>query len=182
MTDIYTSKSRFKSRVFLGLSILCIAGLVGTLTILYLTMQQDIGPTYAIGIKMLASVRHDIFLRTAIVFGVTFFFAAAGILTLSMLYSHRIAGPLYHLTQFTKKVTAGDLRKRVTLREKDVVHPVAEELNEMVAMYQEKLLTITEEVENLRQLGATSDGSDNTFRRIKSKAGDIYQLTEQFQL
>ena len=182
MTDIYTKKAWFKGRVLFGLSISCIAGLVTTLAVLYLTMQQDIGPTYAVGIKMLTGLRQDILYKALTVFGITFLFMIIGILILSMLYSHRIAGPLYRLTLFVKKITEGHLNERVSLRETDVIHPMAGELNELVSAYQEKLQEIKKEVETLETLTDKMDKGDETLPQIKKKAKEIHQLTEQFQL
>jgi methyl-accepting chemotaxis protein len=182
MTDIYTEKSWFKGRVLLGLSISCIAGLATTLTVLYLTMQQEIGPSYAVGIKMLTGLRQDILYKALTVFGITFLFMIIGILILAMLYSHQIAGPLYRLTQFVKNVTEGHLNKRVSLRDKDVIHPIAEELNELVSVYHEKLQEINKEVQTLETLTDKIDKGDKTLPQIKKKAKEIHQLTEQFQL
>lgn len=182
MTDIYTQKSWFKGRVLFGLSISCIAGLVTTLTVLYLSMQQDIGPTYAVGIKMLTGLRQDILYKALTVFGITFFFMIIGILILTMLYSHRIAGPLYRLSQFVKKITEGHLSERVSLREKDVIHPMAEELNELVSVYHDKLQEIQREVETLETLAGKMDKDHEILPQIKRKAKDIHQLTEHFQL
>jgi methyl-accepting chemotaxis protein len=182
MTEIYTRKTWFKGRVLLGLSISCIAGLISTLAILYATMQQEIGPSYAVGIKMLTGLRQDIFYKAITVFGVTFFFMVTGILILSMLYSHRIAGPLYRLSQFVKKVTEGHLDKRVSLREKDVIHPIAEELNELVTCYHEKLQEINKEIELLETLTNEMEPDVVNLPQIKKQAKQIHQLTEQFQL
>ncbi len=182
MTDIYTKKSWFKGRVLFGLSISCITGLVATLAVLYFTMQQDIGPTYAVGIKMLTGLRQNILYKALTIFGITFFFMIIGILILAMLYSHRIAGPLYRLTQFVKKVTEGHLNERVGLRDKDVIHPVAEELNKLVNVYHNKFQEIKKEVETLETLTAEMDKDEETLSKIKKKAKEIHQLTEQFQL
>ncbi len=182
MTDIYTRKTWFKGRVLLSLCISCIAGLITTLAILYSTMQQDIGPSYAVGIKMLSGLRQDILYKALTVFGITFFFMIIGILVLTMLYSHRIAGPLYRLSQFVKNVTEGHFDKRVSLREKDVIHPIAEELNELVSVYHVKLQNIKKEVETLETLTDKMEKGEEDLMQIKKKAKKIHHLTEQFQL
>ena len=182
MTDIYTKKSWIKARVLFGLSIFCITGLVAPLAVLYFTMRQDIGPTYAEGIKMLTGLKQDILYKALTIFGITFLFMIIGILILAMLYSHRIAGPLYQLTQFVKKVTKGHLNERVSIRATDVIHPVADELNELVRVYHNKFQEIKKEVEILETLTAKTDKGEETLSKIKKKAKDIHQLTEQFQL
>ncbi len=182
MRNIYTHKSWFKSRVLFGLSIFCITGFVTTLAVLYFTMQQNIGPTYAIGIKMLTALRQDILYKALTIFGITFLFIIIGILILAMLYSHRITGPLYRLTQFVKKVTEGHLNERAGIRDTDVIHPVADELNELVSVYHNKFQEIKEEVKTLETLTAKMDTGEETLSKIKKKAKEIRQLTEQFQL
>jgi methyl-accepting chemotaxis protein len=184
MTDSYTNKPWFKGRVLFGLSISCITiiGLIVTPAVLYFTMQQDIGPTYAVGIRMLTGLRQDILYKALTISGITFLFMIIGILILAMLYSHLIAGPLYHLTQFVIKVTEGHLNERVRLRDKDVIHPVAKELNELVRVYHDKFQEIKKEVNTLETLAAKMDKGEETLSKIKKKAKEIHQLTEQFHL
>lgn len=182
MRNIYTKKSWFKSRVLFGLSISCITGFVATLAVLYFTMQQNIGPTYATGFKMLTALRQDILYKALTIFSITFLFIIIGILILAMLYSHQIAGPLFRLNQFVKKVTEGHLNERVSIRDKDVIHPVAEELNELVSVYHNKFQEIKKEVQTLETLAAKMDEGEENLSQIKKKAKEIHQLTDQFHL
>ncbi len=182
MRNIYTDNSWFKSRVLFSLCIFFITGLVATLAVLYYTMHHDIGPTYAMGIKMLTALKQDIFYKALIIFGNIFLFMIIGILLLALLYSHRIAEPLYRLTQFVTKIIEGHLNERVSIRDKDIIQPVAAELNALVNVYHHQFQEIKKELQALEILAAGMDESEESLSEIKKKAKVIHQLTEQFQL
>lgn len=51
---------------------------------------------------------------------------------LGLLFSHRVAGPLYHFKRIFKEVKKGNLDARIHLRPKDEFKDVAAEFNEMM--------------------------------------------------
>ena len=98
-------------------------GLVLTSVVLYLSVKEPIGPSYGEGFRMLSQLQDDIFYKSAIIYSVTILLVLVGIVFLSLIYSHRIAGPVYRLTCFAKTLASGDLSSPVFIRKKDVIHP-----------------------------------------------------------
>lgn len=57
----------------------------------------------------------------------------------SMVYSHRIAGPLYRFRKVFEQVAEGDLRTRAVIRTPDYLHREADALNAMVESLSERV-------------------------------------------
>ena len=57
----------------------------------------------------------------------------------SMVYSHRIAGPLYRFRKVFEEVQDGNLRARAVLRTRDLLHREAQALNSMVEATEERV-------------------------------------------
>ena len=85
-----------------------VAGCILTTVILYLAVRQPIGPSYGEGFRMLAQLQDDIFYKSAIIYAITTLLIVCGIIFLTLMYSHRIAGPVYRLSIFVKALCSGD--------------------------------------------------------------------------
>lgn len=60
-------------------------------------------------------------------------------LMLGLLYSHRIAGPLYHLKRVLHEVREGRLNQELRFRKGDEFHELATEVTQTIAWFREKL-------------------------------------------
>lgn len=55
------------------------------------------------------------------------------VILIGLVLSNRIAGPIYRIHKFVKKVHAGDYSEKITLREKDELQDLAAAMNSFVA-------------------------------------------------
>jgi methyl-accepting chemotaxis protein len=60
----------------------------------------------------------------------------------SILFFHRVAGPLYRFHKVFERIREGDLNFEVRIRKKDYLHPEAEMINEMIGGISRKLKTM----------------------------------------
>jgi len=60
-------------------------------------------------------------------------------LTFGLVYSHRIAGPLYHLKRVLREIREGKMVDEVRFREGDEFHDLAEEITRTILWFREKL-------------------------------------------
>jgi methyl-accepting chemotaxis protein len=60
----------------------------------------------------------------------------------SIIFFHRVAGPLYRFHKAFERIREGDLSFQVKIRKKDYLHPEVEMINEMIGGVSEKLKTI----------------------------------------
>ncbi|HLC15632.1 MAG TPA: hypothetical protein VJL89_05345 [Thermodesulfovibrionia bacterium] len=104
---------------------------------------------------LLERVSSQIFFQTFIAFLIFSVFIVLGVVVLTLFYSHKIAGPLYRLKLALRKITAdGQLDFRVAFRKGDVIHPMAQSLNEMIEQYNERINFLESRLLALKQSSA----------------------------
>lgn len=125
---------------YIGLAIKIIAivafGAVMSSIFLYYLTWKMLSVTDLQAIEQMS--RH-IFFQSLAVFFIFSLFIILGVFVLTIFYSHKIAGPLYRLKMAVRQITSGQLDFRVVFRKNDVIHPMAESLNNMIDQYNEKL-------------------------------------------
>jgi methyl-accepting chemotaxis protein len=67
-----------------------------------------------------------------------------------MIYSHRIAGPLYRIKLSARAIAEGRLDTTIKLRQKDAVSSFADSLNEMTKAYRDRTLVLTSDMQHLQ--------------------------------
>lgn len=85
-----------------------------------------------------------------------------GLITLAtiivtLIVSHKIAGPMFRFEKELKEISEGNLAKHVTLREEDQMTEMAESLNQMVSSLHGKVSGIRFDIENLVQSANEQD-------------------------
>lgn len=155
-----------------------VGGLILMAAVFYLTNQQDIGPTYGEGFRMLSQLREDIFYKSLVIYIGIVLLMLVGIIVISLFYSHRVAGPVYRLGLFAAEIRKGHLENDVFLRQDDVVHPLADEMNNMVASYRqivEELNHELAEIAVLRKKMTTGDDKQ-TMAEIRVRAERVQEI------
>ena len=128
-----------------------IAGIGLTGIIFLISFQQTAGSSYSETFQLLSNIKQHIFLNTIIIYFIGFVFIVVGIILISLLYSHRIAGPVYRLTEFTKQISTGDFSNTVTLRANDTIKPLSGELNNLVSFYQNATNSLLNSVQEIKK-------------------------------
>ncbi|MBI4335638.1 MAG: methyl-accepting chemotaxis protein [Candidatus Omnitrophica bacterium] len=127
----YLIKSRFQLK-YTGLILLfmfIVAWLVGY-TVYYtgwLLMGERLANVYPQGrlVAIMRTIDLTLFLRLLLVTPL--------VALVSILLSHRIAGPVYRIEQFLKSVAQGDLSMKLRLRKGDELRDLADAINEMTS-------------------------------------------------
>ena len=135
-------------------------GLILMALVFYLTNQQDIGPTYGEGFRMLSRLREDIFYKSLLIYIGIVLLMLVGVIVISLFYSHRVAGPVYRLGLFADEIRDGHLENDVFLRQDDVIHPLAYEMNNLVAVYRQIVVELKHELEEIAVLQEKTANSD----------------------
>ena len=127
------------------------AGIGLTGIIFLISFQQTSGSSYSETFQLLSNIKQHIFLKTLIIYFSGFIFIVVGIVLISLLHSHRIAGPVYRLTEFTKKLSTGDFSNTVTLRKNDTIKPLSAELNHLVMFYKNSTNSLLNSLEEIKK-------------------------------
>lgn len=173
-------------RVIIHCALIFTGGLFVTSVIFYLLMQQPIGANYATAFQKLSQLQQDILYKSLIIYASTIVFMMGGIIVITTIYSHRVAGPLYRLSLFAKKIGAGEIDSQVSLRQDDAVHALADEMNLLVERYQENLGRVKAEWKELeRYENRLEEGEvlgQDDLRDISARAEKISTYLAKYRL
>lgn len=153
-----------------------VAGIGLTGIIFLISFQQTAGSSYSETFQLLSNIKQHIFLKTIIIYFVGFVFIVVGIVLISLLHSHRIAGPVYRLTEFTKNLSAGDFSNTVTLRENDTIKPLSGELNNLVSFYQNVTNSLLNSLQEIKK------SSDHDNASLSKHTDDAQKIIGQIRL
>ncbi len=146
----------------------------------YLAFQKHGGTTYAESYKLLAELNEGLVTRVLMVFAFTLLVSAVGAIIISVIYSHRVAGPIYKLGLITKKIAEGDLAGTVRLRTHDVLHDLADEFNNLSGRYRGVLVQLETKT---RELAAILDDLEKQPPLSENKAatGKIFKRIDEIR-
>jgi methyl-accepting chemotaxis protein len=151
MTTLGIIPRNFSLRLTVTVIAIIAIGVTVTGILLYISSQVFIGQTYTEGLRNLAQMKEILLQKSIIIYLVTSFFIIGGIVFLTLFYSHRVAGPLYRLGVSARTIAGGNYTLRVKLRDKDVVHPLAESLNFLTERYRKRMVLLAERVAGVRE-------------------------------
>lgn len=118
----------------LRLCLLTAAGMLAVTLFLYYATSKDLGESYGHAIYLI----NDLKIRIFPLFFASFYsifilvVVTAAIAAISVLYSHRIAGPLFRIERNLDLIGGGDLTVNTRFRKTDQLFVLADELNAMV--------------------------------------------------
>lgn len=100
-------------------------------------------------------------------------------IVVTLLVSHKIAGPLFRFQKELKQIGEGDLTQIISLRDKDQITAIADSLNQMRANLHDKILTIKEELDKIIELASIKDVPPDFIKQLKhldQKIGSDFKI------
>lgn len=124
----------FKLKYGIKFCLFVIAGMLGVTLFLYLMTSRTLGGTYGQAIYNIYDLKIRIFPLIFASFYSTALLAliTAAIITISVLFSHKIAGPIYRIEENLKLIGSGDLTVDTRFRGEDQLVALADDINKMV--------------------------------------------------
>ena len=131
--------------------------------VFYRSLSVDFDGHYG-ALHVTAAQMLDTLIVLSIKINLVFFtMMAAGVVVLAILFSHRIAGPLFRLKQFTRLPENQRLHSTIQFRQRDAIHIMADSLNRVTQGYNDRLnhimTLLASRGEDLEQLSASNDKS-----------------------
>lgn len=137
------------------------SGLLLTGIILYFSAHQPLGPTYQESFARLSQLKQEMMVKSITIYFLLTTLILVGVIFITILYSHRVVGPLIGIKRVVKAVTDGDLTQPVRLRQKDAIKPMAEALNALIDSYKTKMLLVTQHIQTMDGItDSQGDGAD----------------------
>jgi methyl-accepting chemotaxis protein len=174
----------FSRKLAVKSTLIILIGALLTSSIVYLSLRRDLGSSYAETYAIMADLRKELFAQSVLIYAIASLFIILGISIISVVYSHRVAGPLYRLGRFVDNIASKDLKGKVKLREHDEIHVVADDLNDIVQTYQVTLVGMEIKLRELRESApalsdATVSLTEEELREATAKASDkIHDIQE----
>lgn len=122
-------------------------------------------------IRMLFPGEQPLALTTSMASGLATveFILVASIWYGSLKASHRIAGPVYVFSREIAKLGTGDLTARISLRDKDMFQPEAEQMNNSITTLRTKISAVKELSEQLQQAQAAGGDISSIVEQLTAK-------------
>lgn len=121
----------YKADFIIKFCLLVIIGAMLSGLFLFFIWEREVGITYSKAISTLVSVRG--LLIPAIVVSILLQVLLISLISigLTLLVSHKIAGPIYRLEKDLEVIGQGDLTVNIRFRSRDQIHKLAESFNQM---------------------------------------------------
>ena len=156
-----------------------------TVFILYFSLGREMTErSYGESYRIIASLRDEILNKSVLIYVSTFAIIAIGIAVLTLLYSHRVAGPLFRLEMFSRKIASGDFTELVRFRKGDLIHPLAEDFNTIISMYGDVVGQTDAKIEKLKgslaevgRVSGSATGAEFT-QAVRNVSGTVEELAE----
>jgi len=142
----------YLSGLIIKCGLLFAAGLILTGIIFYLSNYQPLGSSYQEGFAKLAQIKQELLTKSIIIYCLLTTMTLAGVIFITLIYSHRVVGPLVGIKRVTKAIAAGDFSQRARLRQKDAIKPLAEALNTLIDTYTAKVTQADQQAKALQGL------------------------------
>ena len=157
------------------------AGLLLTGVILYFSAHQPLGPSYQATFARLAQLKQEMLVKSIVIYCLLVFLVTAGVVFITVIYSHRVVGPMVGLTRVVNRIKAGELDQKAVLRKKDAIQPMAHAINNMMAALGGKVASVQRETEALKVLVNRDDPAASA-GEVRKKAEEIKQTLATFKL
>lgn len=124
----------FKLKFGVKFCLLTIAGFLAITLILHFLLGRNLGGSYAKAIYTIYDLKIKVFPLVFASFYSIFILAIVtiAIIFITVLYSHKIAGPIYRIEKNLEAIGFGDLTVNTRFRGNDQLTGLAEEINHMV--------------------------------------------------
>lgn len=145
----YFIKQDFQGRFILRFFITILLSSIVFTIILSIFSAHTITITYRDSFLKVEKTPKALFYEIIRAHGLYIFLIGAGISTISLFLSHRIAGPLYRFEKSIEEIMKGNLAFRIKLRKKDEAKEVADMINRMIEDLSTRISEITSIVERI---------------------------------
>lgn len=120
-------------------------------TYLYFDIQRPLSAHYSAVVSIVAGLRETLTMKTMMINAVSFVLIFGGILILGIIYTHKIAGPMYRVRVTAKEVAQGNLDAAIAFRKKDAVRHFGDSFNSMTRKQGERVGELHSEVRQLKE-------------------------------
>ena len=156
-------------------------GLILTGIILYFSAHQPLGPTYQDSFSRLSQLKEEMLHKSIAIYATLMVIVMAGVIFTTVIYSHRVVGPMIGLKRILGLLLSGDLTTPAVLRTKDAIKPMANAINDMIGTYKTRVSSIASNANEIRDL-SNQAYSKEQLDSIAEKAANISHIIKTIKL
>ena len=151
----YFIKKEFQRRFIVKFCILVILGAVLSGAIIYTMSRSTVTTTFENSRLIIKSTAEFILPAVLLSGAVVVLLVGLATVAITLIASHRIAGPIYRIKKDIQEVASGNLKKKFSLRPRDEVKDLAESLNEMTKTLKTDMEKVKRAVSELESTAGT---------------------------
>jgi len=157
--------------IFKAIAMFLLTTAVAGAVLYAVSLQFPLPESYGRAIATISRYKLHIIRNGIYIYALYTMFVLAGVLTISWIYSHRVARPFRKIRDFAREMADGNFDHGIEFTHSDGVHPLAESINEISRNYRnghEKLRgsvrVLAEEARALE--AALKSGDREEFKRV----------------
>lgn len=152
MNPIMVVKRTFPLKLSVKIILFIIGGTTIAGIVLYLLTQKiSIAPSYAETISNIGIYKSILFKKSMLIYAIFTVLMLVGIIFISIIYSHRVAGPLQRVKTLSREMAEGKFDINVKFRKHDVIHHLSESINKMAEKYRIRDKKLKEGIKKLTE-------------------------------
>lgn len=179
----------YLTRLVLLLICIFIIGTTASAIYLYLDIYRSLDTHYSAILLVLTEIKETLIIKTIEINAFFCLLISAGIVILGILYTHRIAGPLYRIKLHAKIIGEGRLDADIKFRHKDTIHSFGESFNDMTKSYSDRVTVLISEIHQFKDAIAelkslTEKGKDTeiAMKKVLEQDSRIKKLLNTIRL
>jgi methyl-accepting chemotaxis protein len=189
MRPVEIIKKNYLRNFLCLLLLVLLVSTAATSIVLHFNIHRPLNTHYSAILSILSDLKETLLIKTLKINAIFSFLAAIGLLFIGIIYTHRIAGPLYRIKSAAKAIGEGNLETKIQLRSKDVIHHFATSLNSMTESYRDRISVLSGSLDQLRESiteikSLTDDNkeTDSTLEKIRDKNIEIHSQIDSMKL
>ena len=115
-----------------------------------IALRVELPGSYSAIIATASVIKLEIIRLGFVIYAAFTLLALVGVVALSVLYSHRVAGPLERVKIVSKEIAAGNFDVNCKFRDSDAIHPLADAINEMSGSLKKRYEVMEAGLEHLK--------------------------------
>lgn len=174
----FISKS-FQTRFIVKFCLILVLGSLLSVFLVFFTTQNTLTSSFDGGRLAIESTALSIMPSVILTNIVTTAILVVVAMILTLLISHKIAGPMYRFEQDLKEIAQGDLQKNIHIREGDQFGSVATNLNHMVQSLKSLVQEVQSDLDELSDKAAKQELPDTFVKDIEACQ---FKITQRFKM
>jgi len=162
----------YRTGLIIKCGLLFAVGLLLTGLFLFFSAHHPMGPSYQESFARLAQLKHEMLVKSVLIYSLLMILTIAGVVFTTTIYSHRVVGPLVGLLRVIKAIGQGDFTQAAHLRKKDAITSMADSINDMRDSCRQKITNVIRQTEELQTI-LSSPNAGELGPELAAKAQEI---------